>query len=251
VTSPSLRHADRGDWQSLHALGRLSEFLGSGDLLQYVLELFDDRSLLDAIEGKLAGEPTWDTPQFESLFELRLYRLALYGVIRATRPLVAIETGVLHGLTSAFVLQALERNGVGRLHSIDYPSYAETGPSNRDGYNATLPPRRQPGWSVPDKLHPRWSLQLGPSRDLLPALLSKIGPIDFFCHDSEHTYATMDMELRLAWPSLRDGAILVCDNIESCTAFFDFCRGVDRMPLILPSPNLKAAPSGRTGVIRK
>lgn len=251
MTSPSLSHADRGDWQSLHALGRLSEFLGTGDLLQYLVELADDRRLLDAIEVKLGDEPTWGTPQFQSLFELRLYRLALYGLIRATRPQVAIETGVLHGLTSAFMLQALERNGIGHLHSIDYPSYAETGPSNRDGYDATLPPGRQPGWTVPDELRPRWHLQLGPSRDLLPALLSQTGPVDFFCHDSEHTYATMDLELRLAWPALRDGAILVCDNIESCTAFFDFCRGVDRMPLILPSPNLKAAPGGRTGVIRK
>ncbi|HEU4657914.1 MAG TPA: class I SAM-dependent methyltransferase [Capillimicrobium sp.] len=229
-------------------LGRLAAFLGA-DLLGALDELHDG-DLLRRMEAQLAGEPTWQTKRFGSVWDLRLYRIGLYALVRATRPGVFVETGVLHGLTSAFLLEALERNGEGRLLSVDLPSYAETGPANADGYDATLPPGREPGWAVPDDLRGRWDLHLGASLEVLPRALPS-GGIGAFLHDSEHTEATMRGELELAWEALRPGGLLICDNALDTTAFEDFCRRVVREPLMLPAPDLRPAKEVRWGLIRR
>src|SRR5439155_326535 len=52
----------------------------------------------------------------------------LYAIVRELRPRVAVETGVCNGVSTAFLLLALEANGFGELHSIDLPELAaETG----------------------------------------------------------------------------------------------------------------------------
>jgi hypothetical protein len=44
---------------------------------------------------------------------------SLYLLVRAARPRVVIDTGVLYGASSAHLLAALARNGGGELHSIE------------------------------------------------------------------------------------------------------------------------------------
>jgi|SRR5271157_716866 len=46
---------------------------------------------------------------------------AIWCLIRHLQPKNVVETGVAHGVTSRFVLEALERNEGGRLWSIDLP----------------------------------------------------------------------------------------------------------------------------------
>src|SRR3954465_14183463 len=43
----------------------------------------------------------------------------LYGITRALRPEIVIETGVAAGISSCFLIAALIENGSGRLYSID------------------------------------------------------------------------------------------------------------------------------------
>jgi hypothetical protein len=143
-------------------------------------------------------------------------------------------------------------NGLGHLHSIDLPSYDHTGPANRDGFADTLPPSREPGWVIPAHNRSRWSLTMGASCVHLSSLLEAIGPIDLFLHDSEHTYETMSMEMALAWPALREGGILICDNITASAAFDEFCQKQNRHPVGLPELISSANDSQpRFGVIRK
>ena len=89
-----------------------------------------------------------------------------------------VETGVADGATSAYILQALEDNGRGHLHSIDLPS-------------ERLPPGAAPGWIVDASLRHRWTLRIGASGQLLEPLLSELDSIDVFLHDSLHTYDNM------------------------------------------------------------
>jgi predicted O-methyltransferase YrrM len=229
-------------------LGRLAAFLDA-DLLTYLDELHDG-DLLARIEAELASEDAWETKRFGSVWDMRLYRIGLYAIVRATRPAVFVETGVLHGLTSAFMLEALARNDHGRLLSVDLPSYAETGPANADGYDATLPPGREPGWTVPGDLRDRWDLHLGASLDVLPRVLPADG-IDAFLHDSEHTEATMWGELELAWDALRPDGLLICDNVGDTTAFARFCDHAGRPPLLLPAPDRRPTQEVRWGLIRR
>jgi predicted O-methyltransferase YrrM len=236
--------------QGSYFVGRLSSELGGRDLLPFLGELHESE-LPRRFEEIVAGEPTFETKRFDSIWQLRLYRIWVYCLVRALRPEVFVETGVLHGMTSAFVLEAMERNGTGRLISVDLPSYAETGPANVDGYQGTLPPGREPGWLVPESLRHRWELRLGPSLDVLPGVLDDAGAIDVFLHDSDHTYETMMGEFELAWPLLRDGGALIADDSTDNTAFAEFSAQVGRAPLLFPNPNERPHDEARCGLILK
>lgn len=225
-----------GGYQCLFHLGRLGEFTGYGErLFGAFAELVEDGELIDAVERSVADIDSWSTKRFESIFDFRLYRILLYALVRARKPALMIETGVLHGLTSAFILRAMQRNGLGRLLSIDLPSTDEAGPSNQDGYVATLPREKQAGWIVPDDWRGAWELRLESSYDALPSVDSS--ELDIFLHDSEHTFKTMAFELDWAWERLRPGGILICDNIEASNAFQDLARRYGRNAIYFPAPD--------------
>jgi len=235
-----------GVTQSIFHIGRFAEWRRCGDLaLGYLDELLGDRELIDMVEAAVGDVPTWQTKRFDSLFQFRLFRILLYIAIRVERPTVVVETGVLHGMTTLFLLRALKRNGMGRLVSVDLPSYPDTGPANRDGYVATLPAGRQSGWIVPRRDYPDWELKLGSSRDVLPSVAAEAGPIEMFCHDSEHTVETMWFELDWAWRNTKGGGLIVCDNIEANTVFSDFCRRVGREGIYFPGPDTQPLRAGR------
>ena len=161
----------------------------------------------------------------------------LYAALRKLRPRVAVETGVANGFSTAFLLQALHRNGEGHLHSIDLPREVgreyEPGAFYEGEGRAGIPPGSEPGWLVPAELRERWTLILGRSQDELPPLLERLGEIDFFMHDSEHSFDCMWFEFNAAWPRLREGAVLVSDDVNSTEAFPRFARERNREPLRL------------------
>lgn len=189
-------------------------------------------AVLGDIERAVADVPFFRKKRFASVAELGAYRVVLYCLIRLLRPRVFIETGVLHGLTSLFLLQALADNGGGRLVSVDLPSYFETGPANQDGFTDTLPPQAGPGWVVPQRLRGQWDLRLGSSRELLPGIVAACaGEPAIFLHDSDHTHENMHWELSHAWQGLDGLQVIVADNVDFNTAFFDFAHAAGRPPM--------------------
>src|SRR5262249_52393950 len=48
---------------------------------------------------------------------------AIWCLVRQLKPQRVVETGVAHGMTSRFILEALQMNGEGRLWSIDLPPF--------------------------------------------------------------------------------------------------------------------------------
>jgi len=142
---------------------------------------------------------------------------ALYLLVRALRPRVVVETGVLYGASSAHILAALEANGTGELYSVDLP---------RD------PSEPAPGYLIPPHLRGRWTLVEGDSRRELPGLLERLGGIDCFHHDSLHTREHMTWEYATALPRMRPGGVLATHDVLAPdgvrgifrrNAFPDFC----------------------------
>lgn len=131
------------------------------------------------------------------------------AVTRLTHPRVSVETGVARGVTTAATLQAMEDNGIGHLYSVDLPPLGA-----RPGYVGHL---------VPDRLRHRWTLRPGPSRYILPRLLTELGEIDLFLHDAEHTYSSQMEEFETVWPHLRSGGLLLADDVRN-PAIIDFAR---------------------------
>jgi hypothetical protein len=229
----------------------LEAYFDVDGLTEYVAELAADPRPLRSLEAAVRDEPAFRTKRWGSVFELGLFRIVLHVLARRLVGRAFVETGVLHGITTSFILDGLRRGGSGTLVSIDLPSYFETGPANADGYDDTLPQGREPGWVIPSEGRDRWRLVIGPSLEELPAVLAEHAPIDVFLHDSEHTYETMTGEMELAWDALRPDGALVCDNLEASAAFTDFSRRVGRSPLLLPEGLGGLADVPRFGVLRR
>jgi hypothetical protein len=96
-----------------------------------------------------------------------------------------------------------------------------------------VPPGKQPGWLVPRRLRARWELTLGRSQEQLRPLLERLRAIDFFLHDSEHSYECMTFEFRLAFAHLEDGGVLGSDDTKWNSSFSDFAASVSRPSLSL------------------
>jgi predicted O-methyltransferase YrrM len=143
---------------------------------------------------------------------------ALYLLVRAARPRMVVETGVLYGASSAHILAALARNGGGELHSL------ELGRDHRE------PPHDH---FVPRDFQRHWTLVIGDSRHRLRSLLKRCAAVDMFLHDSLHTFDHMTWEFETALPYLSPAGILASDDILNPpsllgvfreTAFPAFCK---------------------------
>jgi hypothetical protein len=99
----------------------------------------------------------------------------LYTIVRLIKPLIIVETGVQSGISSAFILKALEKNGRGVLYSIDLPD---------ESLIRIIPATKRhnlvSGWVIPAELKQRWHLILGKSKEKLIPLLSSLKEIDIF-----------------------------------------------------------------------
>lgn len=137
-----------------------------------------------------------------------------YAAIRALAPNVIVETGIANGVSSAYLLLALQKNGRGSLHSIGLadPAY--------------LPHRKSPGWLVPDWLRSGWQIHVGDVRDILPGLLCRLEKIGVFIHDSLHTYGHMMWEFETAYPYVQSGGLLLADDASWNDSFRDLARNV-------------------------
>jgi Methyltransferase domain len=140
------------------------------------------------------------------------------GLVRAawclTRHLKAkkvVETGVAHGVTSRLVLEALRANGAGHLWSIDLQ------PNDTHW-------RTQVGAAVGDGHSDRWSYIQGSSRRRLPGLLSRLGQIHFFIHDSLHSERNVRFELDQAWAAMGEIGALLVDDVDVNGGFQSFIR---------------------------
>lgn len=158
-------------------------------------------------------------PETRTAWESRLVLLRVVGtIVRALRPDVMIETGVERGYSSSVTLAAMRENGGGRLYSIDLPPL-----EGGEGFT---------GAAVPDELRDRWTLRLGSSRTVLPELVSEVARVDVFLHDADHTYRSQLAEYRAVWPALREGGVLISDDVWN-SALLDFAAEVGEQPLLI------------------
>lgn len=155
------------------------------------------------------------------------------AVVRLTRPMVVVETGVAMGLTSAVILGALEANGEGQLYSVDLPALQSK-------------PEEFVGSAVPEHLKSRWTLELGPSRQVLPGLVQHVAPIDVSLHDADHSHEGQLEEYRTVWPHLRPGGVLVSDDVRG-PAFIEFTRAAGAQPMLIGGDDQRAP----VGIVRK
>lgn len=151
-----------------------------------------------------------------------------YAVVRKLEPTTVVETGVCNGISTLSILLAIRENGSGSLYSIDYPlradeSLEEFQRETFEGYGgAAIPSDKEPGWIVPNELRSSWHLTIGKSQRELPRLVVELEEFDLFAHDSEHSHPCMMFEFEVAYEWLREGGVILADDISWNSAFSVF-----------------------------
>jgi Methyltransferase domain len=171
-------------------------------------EIMTDIDARLATDGLAAGRYTY---AWYSDAEGSLSR-AVWCVAMHTRPEVVVETGVAHGVTSRIVLEALQQNDLGHLWSVDLPF-----PFDKRLHTET-------GAAVTDECRPRWSYLEGSSRQRLPPLVTEVGRINMFIHDSLHTARNTIFEMEQVASVMPIGGVMLIDDIKSHKGFVAFCR---------------------------
>ena len=165
----------------------------------------------------------------------------LYSLIRKFKPEVLVETGVCNGISTAFILLALHKNKKGKLYSIDFPDidgeFYEKDNFGENKGGAKIPNGKKPGWVIPKNLRERWTLIEGKSQEELPTLISELKEIDFFLHDSDHSYDCMMFEYEEIFKVLKNKGILASDDIVWNNSFDDFCKTTNKKPIYI-GPNV-------------
>lgn len=200
-------------------------------LLGFYEELRADHEFLDALNERIVWAR--DTAGFrkalfgkgpvDSIDWFAFERIFIYVTIRHLQPRTLLETGVFYGGNTAFMLQAIRRNAVGRLISIDYPA-AEIDPSefrhSLVGDSENLPATLQPGFLVPEHLRKQWTLKLGDSLQVIPELAESF---DYYLHDSEHSMDFVYREMESVWRKKAGDLFCLVDDIDWSNGFFAFC----------------------------
>ena len=165
--------------------------------------------------------------------------LFLYWLVRQLNPKMIVQTGVSNGLSSAFMVLALAKNGAGgRLRAIDLPAvFNPKDPGwtiKGNVYGVVIPEDKTSGWIVPDAYRDHFEVWTGDAKALMPKLVDEVDSIDLFFHDSDHTYDHMMFEFREAKRKLNAGGLVVADDISWNASLWDFADEWD-----VPSFNFK------------
>ena len=151
----------------------------------------------------------------------------LYWIVRRLKPKTVVQTGVSNGLSSAYIMLALAKNGPeGRLHVIDLPYIFDPADPHwtQTGYvhGVVIPQGKSSGWLVPDVYRDRFEVAVGDAKELLPPLIDRLDAIDMFFHDSDHTYNHMMFEFDQAMRKLTPNSVIVADDISWNASLWDF-----------------------------
>ena len=136
-------------------------------------------------------------------------RKFLYYLCRILKPKNVIETGVAYGISSSYILQALEDNEFGNLYSID-------------SIFRPWQTKEMIGSIIPKELRVRWQLVIGKSTEKLENILMKISDLDIFIHDSSHTYENMMFEFNMIIKNIKKNGMIISDDVINNDAFYDF-----------------------------
>jgi hypothetical protein len=176
-------------------------------IFEYLNDFYNDKNFKKVFSEKLANleklKGDWG--------DVRFHSLSLYTIVRGVKPNIMIETGVASGKSTSLILLAMEHNQKGKLISIDLPNIDRK--VLKDGAR-TSTGRFKTGWLIPNYLKKRWKLKIGNSIKILWKIVNDLKEIDIFFHDSLHTYSHVKNELIIIQPKIKEGSLIICDNID-------------------------------------
>lgn len=168
---------------------------------RHLAELEGDKELVAWLRGRRAAAKRLDRG-------IRFgRRVGWYLLVRELKPKIAIETGTHDGLGTALMARALQRNTAeghpGKLLTVDIDPTT--------------------GWLLPPPLEPFVERVVGEGATVLAKRVANLDRVDFFLHDSDHSYEHEMKEIKTVWPKLSAQGVLASDNF-GIYALKDFSR---------------------------
>jgi predicted O-methyltransferase YrrM len=146
--------------------------------------------------------------------ELNLFSL-LYSLVRSKKPSSVVETGVANGISTNAIMNALENSkNSGVLHSFDV--LFETSKAYKGNGN----------W----QFH---LLDAAKAHHQIENQVQRIAKPAVWLHDSNHGYRWQKFEYLLAMKSLKNGGILISDDIDASPAWAEMAESVFRKSYII------------------
>ena len=146
--------------------------------------------------------------------ELELFSL-LYVLVKSKKPQLLVETGVANGVSTSAIMSALEEdNSSGSLNSFDVLPETKDAYTGKGKWNFHLLDKK--------RTHKQHSAAVGNS----PL-------IDIWLHDSNHGYRWQKFEYLLALSILKEGGILISDDIDASPAWGELAKSHFRESYII------------------
>ena len=221
----ALTHISQGDeipdhlWHSV-----LADALVEATAIPHASQVFERRNFIERYVAEISRKyrahyvPGWVNLE-DALF--------LYWLVRQAKPRKIVQCGVCNGLSAAFMMLGLVKNGPdGTLSVIDMPPiFDPTDPAwTTEGrvYGVVIPEGKTSGWMVPNTYRDRFEVWNGDAKDLLPKMVNKLESLDIFYHDSDHSYNHMMFEFKEAKRKLNKGGLLIGDDVSWNSSLWDF-----------------------------
>ena len=226
-------HVSTNVWDSI-----LGDALAEAKTVPHAKQVFERRDYIEKYMSDIAAKyGAYYAAGWVNLDDA----LFLYWLVRQLKPKTIVQTGVCNGLSSAFMMLGLVKNGPeGKPHVIDLPPVFDPKDPGWTAkgkvYGVVIPEGKSSGWMVPDAYRDRFEVRTGDAKKLLPKLVDDVNSIDFFYHDSDHTYDHMMFEFREAKRKLKPGGLMVGDDISWNASLWDFADEYG-----VPSFNFKGA----------
>lgn len=142
--------------------------------------------------------------------------LLIYLTVRTYHPLTILETGVANGVSSYFILNAMNKNNQGTLYSTDIASDV--------------------GGILNEEEKKRWKLKVLNNRKIgsqFREIVDDLPSMDIFVHDSDHTFDGQMSEYKQIYHKISDSGFLISDDVDMSYAFIHFCSTHGINPMIL------------------
>jgi predicted O-methyltransferase YrrM len=177
---------------------------------------FDDPMKMISSLGKVQNSPALSQGDFYPMsYNSNPKTLELIReLIKLIRPKCVVETGVANGFSTRQILESFKEFELydSRLFSFDIDPKVFT---------------------VELERNPQFNKVIIDSASSFLSAMHKIGSVDLFYHDSDHSYENQLLEYDAAWRLLSNDGVLISDDINWSNAFLDFCKKVNRTPLLL------------------
>lgn len=143
----------------------------------------------------------------------------IYYLAEFTQAKNVLETGVAYGWSSLAALLSLQQRN-GALYSSDMPYLGK----DNDQFV---------GCVVPQNLKNNWKLFRFADKESLPKIFKEQNSFDFIHYDSDKSYNGRMWAYPILWEKLRNGGVLMSDDIGDNAAFMDYCINNKLEPVIV------------------